>query len=46
MSSSAFVERHEPQLISYGFFIDEQAAMMTVVAVHEGCRNPDSLGRP
>jgi hypothetical protein len=33
----AFVERHEPQLISYGFFIDEQAARMTVVAVH-----PDS----
>jgi hypothetical protein len=33
----AFVERHEPQLVSYGFFIDEQAARMTVVAVH-----PDS----
>jgi quinol monooxygenase YgiN len=33
----AFVERHEPQLVSYGFFIDEQAARMTLVAVH-----PDS----
>lgn len=32
-----FVERHEPQLIAYGFYIDEEAALMTVVAVH-----PDS----
>ena len=28
---------HEPQLITYGFYIDEEAAKMTVVAVH-----PDS----
>jgi hypothetical protein len=32
-----FVYAHEPQLISYGFFINEEAARMTVVAVH-----PDS----
>jgi hypothetical protein len=32
-----FVDAHEPRLISYGFFIDEEAARMTVVAVH-----PDS----
>ncbi|MFD4420837.1 hypothetical protein ACFWN7_04935 [Agromyces sp. NPDC058484] len=32
-----FVDEHEPQLISYGFYIDEQASAMTVVAVH-----PDS----
>lgn len=29
-----FVETHEPQLISYGFFIDEDAEQMTVVAIH------------
>jgi hypothetical protein len=29
-----FIEAREPQLISYGFYIDEQAARMTVVAVH------------
>lgn len=33
----AFVEANEPQLISYGFFIEEPANAMTVVAVH-----PDS----
>jgi hypothetical protein len=33
----AFVEAREPQLLSYGFYIDEAAATMTVVAVH-----PDS----
>jgi hypothetical protein len=33
----AFIDAHEPQLISYGFYIDEDAARMTVVAVH-----PDS----
>jgi hypothetical protein len=32
-----FVDAHEPQLISYGFFIDDQTMQMTVVAVH-----PDS----
>ncbi len=32
-----FVDAHEPQLISYSFFIDEDARRMTVVAVH-----PDS----
>jgi hypothetical protein len=32
-----FVERREPQLISYGFYIDDTASTMTVVAVH-----PDS----
>jgi hypothetical protein len=32
-----FVDEHEPQLISYGFYIDEAASAMTVVAVH-----PDS----
>jgi hypothetical protein len=32
-----FIEAREPQLISYGFYIDEQAGKMTVVAVH-----PDS----
>jgi hypothetical protein len=33
----AFVEAHEPQLIAYGFYVDEDAHEMTVVAVH-----PDS----
>jgi hypothetical protein len=32
-----FVDSREPQLISYGFFINEEAARMTVIAVH-----PDS----
>jgi hypothetical protein len=31
------IESLEPQLISYGFYLDEEAARMTVVAVH-----PDS----
>jgi hypothetical protein len=29
-----FIDAREPQLITYGFYIDEDAAMMTVVAVH------------
>jgi hypothetical protein len=32
-----FIDAREPQLITYGFYIDEEAAKMTVVAVH-----PDS----
>ena len=32
-----FIEAREPRLISYGFYIDEAASKMTVVAVH-----PDS----
>jgi hypothetical protein len=32
-----FIDTREPQLIMYGFYIDEDAAKMTVVAVH-----PDS----
>jgi hypothetical protein len=32
-----FIRAREPQLITYGFYIDEEAAKMTVVAVH-----PDS----
>jgi hypothetical protein len=32
-----FIDAREPQLITYGFYIDEGAASMTVVAVH-----PDS----
>lgn len=32
-----FIEAREPQLISYGFYIDENGGKMTVVAVH-----PDS----
>ena len=32
-----FINAREPQLVSYGFYIDEDAAKMTVVAVH-----PDS----
>src|SRR5688572_5651988 len=34
---AAFVETNVPQLISYGFFLDEDRKQMTVVAVH-----PDS----
>ena len=34
---AAFVEANVPQLISYGFFLDEDRTQMTVVAVH-----PDS----
>jgi len=32
-----FIDAREPQLITYGFYIDDEAAKMTVVAVH-----PDS----
>jgi hypothetical protein len=32
-----FIDAREPQLIAYGFYIDEDAAKMTVIAVH-----PDS----
>src|SRR5215207_3760114 len=32
-----FIDAREPRLIMYGFYIDEDAAKMTVVAVH-----PDS----
>jgi hypothetical protein len=32
-----FIDAREPQLIAYGFYIDEAASKMTVVAVH-----PDS----
>jgi hypothetical protein len=32
-----FIEKREPQLITYGFYIDDEASRMTVVAVH-----PDS----
>jgi hypothetical protein len=35
-----FVDRHEPQLLSYRFFIEEKARQLTVVAVHP---NPASL---
>lgn len=34
---AAFVEANVPQLISYGFYLDEDCTQMTVVAVH-----PDS----
>lgn len=34
---AAFIEANEPQLISYGMFLDEDRKHMTVVAVH-----PDS----
>ncbi len=33
----AFVDRHQPQMVTYGFYLDEQAHWMTVVSVH-----PDS----
>lgn len=29
-----FVESREPQLHSYGFFIDEEGSRMTVIAIH------------
>lgn len=29
-----FIEEREPQLLSYGFHLDEEASRMTVVAVH------------
>lgn len=29
-----FIDAREPQLLYYGFFIDEEAAQMTVIAVH------------
>jgi hypothetical protein len=29
-----FINAREPQLITYGFYIDEEAATMTVVAIH------------
>jgi hypothetical protein len=30
----AFIDAEEPRLIAYGFYIDERARKMTVVAVH------------
>ena len=30
----AFIEAHEPQLIAYGFHLDEDRGRMTVTAVH------------
>jgi quinol monooxygenase YgiN len=33
----AFVDREQPQMVTYGFYLDEDARQMTVVAVH-----PDS----
>jgi hypothetical protein len=33
----AFVDAHQPQMASYGFYLDEDAHQMTVVSVH-----PDS----
>ena len=30
----AFVDAREPQLVMYGFFVDDEAGTMTVVAVH------------
>ena len=32
-----FVDSHQPQMVTYGFYLDEDARRMTVVAVH-----PDS----
>jgi hypothetical protein len=32
-----FVDSHEPQLLAYGFYIDEPAMRMTLIAIH-----PDS----
>lgn len=31
---AAFVAEKEPQLLSYGFFLDEDEARLTVVAIH------------
>jgi hypothetical protein len=31
---SRFVEAHMPQLLSYGFYLDDSGTTMTVVAVH------------
>ncbi|MGH8957977.1 MAG: hypothetical protein ACRDVK_04805 [Acidimicrobiia bacterium] len=33
----AFIESREPQLIAYGFYIDEEGMRMTLIAIH-----PDS----
>jgi hypothetical protein len=38
----AFVESHQPQMVSYGFYLDEHAHEMSVVAVHP---DSDSLER-
>jgi hypothetical protein len=29
-----FVETHEPQLLAYGFYIDEPGSRMTLIAIH------------
>lgn len=34
---AAFVDSHQPQMVTYGFYLDESANRMTVVSVH-----PDS----
>ena len=36
-----FIEAREPQLISYGFYLDEQASRMAVVAVHPDAASVD-----
>lgn len=38
-----FIEVEEPQLLSYGFHIDEETSRMTVVAIHP-TRHPSSDG--
>jgi hypothetical protein len=35
----AFVDRHQPQLAAYGFYLDEHENRMTVVAVHPDSRS-------
>ena len=34
MALVEFIERHEPQLLSYAFYIDSESSTMAVVAVH------------
>lgn len=37
----AFIQEREPQLLYYGFHIDEEASRMTVVAVHPDAESLD-----
>ncbi len=44
-----FIEEQEPQLIHYGFYLDELASRMTVIAVHPDPASVElhmEIGRP
>jgi hypothetical protein len=34
-----FVDRHQPQMVTYGFYLDEEALTMAVVSVHPNSKS-------